>query len=172
MVPLESRMMELVNMAKDEKTYEAHQKDLKTYCQRYDFVKVTVVDAITQAKLPPTPLVTAPPAGAGAAAAAAPNQTASFIKPNIALKPKELTPENTPLEMRAWTSKFRSFYSTSHFDKCTIEDQQAYFLECLDPVLRFRIESKIDIATEIFGRGSCMSAVSYTHLTLPTILLV
>ena len=117
-------------------------------------MKGEIYSAIKVAKLPPAPRITTPPitpAAKSTTASTPSTSTGTFaaavtnpaVKPNLALKPKELTPENTPLEFRALAGKFRSFFSTSNFRYAEIEDQQAYFLDCLDPVLRHTLERKI-----------------------------
>ena len=81
----------------------------------------------------------------------------AHARANLALRPEELTPEHTPQEMRVWLAQFRSYYSTSGFSTCTLEDQHAYFLQCLNPTLRFRVERHVEARTPIFGDAPAAS---------------
>jgi len=79
------------------------------------------------------------------------------IRVNTALKPKELTKEFTPVELRAWSRQFKAFISTSHIDRLETVNQQAYLRSCVDPFLIARIEEKINDDTPLFGEyDSCM----------------
>ena len=74
-------------------------------------------------------------------------------------------PEHTPKEMRVWQAQFRSYYSMSGFSTCTLEDQHAYFLQCLNPTLRFRVEHHVEARTPIFGDApSCIALLEAEFL--------
>ena len=62
------------------------------------------------------------------------------------LKPEKLTLENTPAEQKAWTKRFRAYYSTSKMANLSKEDQQAYFFTCLDRQLEVRIRELVDLS--------------------------
>ena len=123
--------------------FEVHESDLDSYFERFTRTKERAMDAISasQFKMPshlnPASPSQAENAGAGdtanAASAPAPREHA---RANLMLRPEELTPEHSPQEMWVWLAQFRSYYSTSGFSTCTLEDQHAYFLQCLNPTLR------------------------------------
>ena len=74
-------------------------------------------------------------------------------------------PEHMPQEMRVWLAQFQSYYSTSGFNTCTLEDQHAYFLQCLNPTLRFRVEHHVDPLTPVFGNApSCITLLEAEFL--------
>ena len=52
----------------------------------------------------------------------------------------------------------------SGFGRCKREDQQAYFLQCLDSTLAFRLGRHITPATEVFGAGSCIELLEAEFL--------
>ena len=72
-------------------------------------------------------------------------------KINNHLKPFILTKDHTPVELKSWVDRFRTYFSTSRMDLCTIIEQQAYFRSCLDSFLDDRIINKIDANTPVFG---------------------
>ena len=89
----------------------------------------------------------------------------AHARANLALRPEELTPEHTPQEMRVWLAQFRSYYSTSGFSTCTLEDQHAYFLQCLNPTLCFRVERHVGARMPIFGDApSCIALLEVEFL--------
>ena len=143
MASLQGKMQELMESASSTEDFEVHESDLDSYFERFSRTKENAMDAISSSKIKvPSHLHAASPsqvenAGAGDAAhAPAPRAHAHT---NLALKPEELTPEHTPQEMRVWQVQFQSYYSTSGFSTCMLEDQHTYFLQCLNPTLRFRV---------------------------------
>ena len=163
---LEQRMTELLTESTDDEEYEKHQKDLDSYYKKYFKAWGDMQDAIEQAQIRPARRITDPPAAAAGGGAAG-GGAAAATKANLALKPKDLLSTNTPLELRTWIQKFRSYYSTSNFAKLEVEDQQAYFLESLDTALRFKLEKMIDGTTPIFGdNNSCTSYLKNIFLKL------
>ena len=46
--------------------------------------------------------------------------------PNTTLKPDKLTLENSPIEYKHWTKRFRAFYQTSQLQKLGVQDQPEY----------------------------------------------
>jgi len=81
---------------------------------------------------------------------------------NLALKPDPLSLDHTPVELRAWISKFTAFYRTSNLQLLTTEDQQAYLLSYLNSTLCLLIEGKLEPAIEMFGDRSCISILEDT----------
>ena len=71
-------------------------------------------------------------------------------KPNDSLKPKILTRDNTPVEFSMWSLRFKAYYTSSHMEILTLNEQQAYFYACIEPQLVSRIERKVTNATPVF----------------------
>jgi hypothetical protein len=84
---------------------------------------------------------------------------------NDALKPDKLTRDFNPTEFRSWVRKFRAFYTTSHLERCTIEEQQCYFYAYIDVHLETKLKTVIRVTTPIFGdTDSCISALTEEFL--------
>ena len=111
--------------------------------------------AANEIDVPPQPTLETPPTG-----------QSQQMKPQIngALKPSVLNDDFTPVEMRAWVSQFKAFYSTSNMAQCTVEDQQAYLKICVDPNLYLRLSDKVSPTTEIFGEGGCIDLIKEEFL--------
>ena len=54
------------------------------------------------------------------------------VKPNKALEPHVLTKDHTAVEMRAWSRKFKSWYSSSNMQQASLQEQQSYFRMVVD----------------------------------------
>ena len=83
-------------------------------------------------------------------------------KPNEALKPKALSRDAMPAEVRVWMKNFESYHTSSHMQLASIKEQQAYFYSCLDPYLQHRMQSQCQDELPVIapnGVDSCM-----THL--------
>jgi hypothetical protein len=63
-------------------------------------------------------------------------------------------------------AKFRSYNKASHFNRCGVEEQQAYFMACIDPYLEARIVPMVRPATPVLSDAdvSCMSLVKNEFL--------
>ena len=167
--PLRFRMQELMDSAGLEKDFKDHETDLETYMTQYHETIEYVMAAIKEAQEELHPrkdqvsglLEKGKPADAGgdATAAAAAVGKAPVSKANAVLKPELLSSENTPQELRLWLEQFQSYYATSRFDILDVKSQQAYFKQCLDKTLRFRLERRIDGRTPIFGLGDSCEAI-------------
>jgi len=70
-------------------------------------------------------------------------------KPNETLKPKPLTRENNPVELRAWVERFTAFFISSRLSEATEVEQQAHFKACLDAYLNSRLHQHIKPNTPI-----------------------
>ena len=78
--------------------------------------------------------------------------TAPFgVKANSALKPTMLTLEHNPVEMEEWIKAFEAYHSTSNMVKLKMSDQQAYFLQSLDPSITTLIRSEMTPGARLFG---------------------
>ena len=71
-------------------------------------------------------------------------------KANDALKPKTLTRDFTPVEFSMWSQRFKAYYTSSHMETLSLNEQQAYFFACLEAQLVKRIERMVNAATPIF----------------------
>ena len=111
--------------------------------------------AANEIDVPPQPNLETPPTG-----------QSQQMKPQVngALKPSVLNDDYTPVEMRAWVSQFKAFYSTSNMAQCTVEDQQAYLKICVDLNLYLRLSDKVSPTTEIFGEGGCIDLIKEEFL--------
>ena len=67
------------------------------------------------------------------------------------LKPERLTHDASASTFRSWKKCYKAYFDSAQMGSLPCSQQQAYLGNCIDSTLR---------------------AVSYTHLTLPTILLV
>ena len=160
LVPLKSRMQELMASATTEDDFKDYQDDLDSYVTKYNEGVEYVMDAIAGAEKELLPKVRiTDPGDKGTAAAAAPDAKDKLIKANSVLKPETLTTENTPQELRVWIEQFQSYHATSGFDRLEVKSQQAYFKQCLDNSLRFRLERKINDRKPIFGALDSCEAV-------------
>ena len=152
LIPLQARMQELIENSVDEKAFKAHEADLKEYTEKLSEVRQSIMDAISQYLPRKDPVTTNPDADNDgdsyiSAADGGPRQ----MKVNTALRPEKLTTESTPRDLRIWVSQFCSYYETSCMEHVSVEAQQAYFKQCLDKTLRFRLERRIDRRTPIWG---------------------
>ena len=57
----------------------------------------------------------------------------------------------TPEELRAWIRMWSSFYATGNLRRLRLEDQQAWFLRCLDKFLAGRLTAQLKPDTPIFS---------------------
>ena len=81
------------------------------------------------------------------------DQVRPRVKANDALKPFILTRDHTPVEMRTWLRKFKSYYSSSNMKFAPLADQQAYFRNCIDSYLDTRINGTVREDTPIYREG-------------------
>ena len=100
---------------------------------------VTHIEAELKAAITSAAPQAAPAAGGGGGGGAA----AAQPKPNMALKPGELSKEASPIELRAWMAKFRAYFESSDMGRATPLVQQEYFRACLDASLNNRIRPLI-----------------------------
>ena len=135
------KMQQLMETASSMEDFEFHESDLDSYFERLSNTKENALDTIVSSKVKVHGQLNAASPSQSQNVGAGDGNTANAPAPrahagaNLALKLEELTLEHTPQEMRVWQAQFRSYYST-----CTLEDQHAYFLQCLNPTLRFRVE--------------------------------
>ena len=115
----------------------------------------------------PAPALAAPPVT---------NTNSDKIKPNEALKPITLLKTFTPVELRTWIASFKAYHTSSHFEKATIPEQQAYLMQVLEPQLQSHVRSEIDTDTGIFkdpnepSKLSCIKVLEdYFLLTYPLV---
>jgi hypothetical protein len=82
---------------------------------------------------------------------------ALICKPDLALKPEELTSDMSPVVFACWLDSFEAYYDASNMQVKEVAVQQAYFKACIHPSLYSRIESLIIKGqAPILGRnGAC-----------------
>ena len=81
------------------------------------------------------------------------------------LRPKVLTREAQPVELKVWLTRFRAYYAASRMADLDLLIQQEYFRHCLDDYLVERLESKILNATTIIDPIRAGDATCLTMLT-------
>ena len=107
---------------------------------------------------------------------AAPAAHQAKIRPNDSLKPFTLLTSHTPVQLRNWIRKYRTYYSSSNMHMADIKEQQAYFMDCLGSYLETRIQTKIRDTTPIFRDGdegaevSCMELLEDAFIVIHPIL--
>jgi hypothetical protein len=95
------------------------------------------------------------PPVAGAAGGA---PMALICKPDLALKPEELTSDMSPVVFACWLDAFEAYYDASNMQVKELAVQQAYFKACIHPSLYGRIESLIIKGqTTILGQNRACS---------------
>lgn len=89
----------------------------------------------------------------------------------LELKPKTLTRNHTPVELKVWLKRFSAYYVASRMERKDILEQQAHFMSCVDEYLEQKIRSKIEDITpvrEAHGIRSCISTLKeYFLLQFP-----
>jgi hypothetical protein len=156
---VELRLVRLQELDPD--SFDTYKQKINEVEQEYRLAGDATLRVLIEAKMPPAPLLTAPPAGAAGAAAAR-----RVAKIDVSLKPFQLSMDHTPVELRSWVSRYRSYYSTNTMDNLIIENQQAYFKDCLDPKLEARVNTKLQPDTPIFGHDSCTEILQNEFLVL------
>ena len=77
-----------------------------------------------------------------------------------ALKPKPLSQDATPGELRSWKTQFKDWFTSSEMEKFPNHVQRGFFTSCLDKHLFARISQQFTTATEVFSsaanRDACM----------------
>ena len=86
-------------------------------------------------------------------------------RPNEALKPAILGLSNTPAQYRQWKLDFKTYYTSSQMDKCTLEEQKAYFFQLLEQNLALRLQPYIPIGMEIFNENGILQEVDKLFTT-------
>ena len=70
-------------------------------------------------------------------------------KPNDRIRPQRLSTVSTPLQARQFVQQYKVYHTTSGFETRNLQEQQFYFLSCLEGNLRERIESQLTPHTDI-----------------------
>lgn len=108
------------------------------------FTHVRDLRAAAAAAAKPTPTGGTPPAGGASPTTVRPRSV-------DALRPSALTSDHTPVEFRSWLAKFKAYHSASHFDICSISEQQAYLRACLSPDMETKMMSVIHRDTPVIS---------------------
>ena len=133
---------------------EDYSKNMDAEQKRLDMIRERIVDVIRDFDAKSAPQASQQPDTDGQAQKA---------KPNTALKPKHLTMDVTPVELRHWFSKFRAYFSSSHFELSTVEEQQAYLFACLDDPILTLITPDVPVDMPVFVLRSALPSPSYTR---------
>lgn len=78
---------------------------------------------------------------------------------NDTLRPPILSLNNSPVELRQWTEKLRSFFTSNTLATAPIPEQQSYVRQFIDSDLDVRLEIRLDDSIEIFGDNGVVSFI-------------
>ena len=92
-----------------------------------------------------TAQVHAPPAAQQAAPGPAPKA------PTSELKPEKLSNDASMATYRSWGKQFRAYFDAGRFDSLPCTQQQAFLNNCLDDVLRARINREASATTPVYS---------------------
>ena len=89
-------------------------------------------------------------------AAAAPIQAATIPRPSSKpssseLKPKKLTHDASTSTFRTWIKQFKAYFDSAQLGVLPCSQQQAYLCNCLDTVLRARIDREATGTTPVYS---------------------
>jgi len=141
-------------MTLDPGNFDSYDAKLQDELKRASKVNETLYKLIADTRLRPSARRTVPE-----------SLSHTRAKPNESLKPFTLTRDATPVQVRQWIDAFRAWYSSSSMDKCTLEEQHAYFKICLEQELVSRINSKITRDLPVFGEtDSCIAILKAEFL--------
>ena len=102
---------------------------------------------------PPTPIQAAP--------ARANNEP----KIQDGLKPKLLTKDNNPVEVRNWIKQYKLYYRRSAMERAPVEDQRGLLENCLDEDIQRHLHTKCEDDTPIFVNANfptnCIKEIEY-----------
>ena len=90
-------------------------------------------------------------------AAAVPFQAAAqpprpSVKPSSSeLKPEKLTHDDSASTFHTWKKQFRAYYDSAQLGALPRSQQQAYLCNCVDTVLRVRIDRKAAGTTPVYS---------------------
>ena len=97
-----------------------------------------------------------------------PPRPASAKPPATELKPEKLTHDSATTNFRTWKKQFKAYFDSAQLGTLPYGQQQAYLCNCLDTVLRARIDREASITTPVFspvpGLNTCMSILDQTFL--------
>ena len=102
-------------------------------------------------------------------AAPAPRPSSSK-PPSTELKPEKLTHDASASTFRTWKKQFRVYFESAQLGALPCSQQQAYLCNCLDTVLRARIDREASHTTPVYtpiaGLMTCMSILDQTFLEM------
>ena len=104
-----------------------------------------------------------------AQAAPPPNPRPVSAKPPATeLKPEKLTHDASTSTFRTWKKQFRAYFDSAQLGTLPCGQQQAYLCNCLDTVLRARIDREASITTPVYtpinGLVTCIAILDQTFL--------
>ena len=71
--------------------------------------------------------------------------------PTSELKPEKLSNDASMATYRSWGKQFRAYFDAGRFDSLPCTQQQAFFNNCLDDVLRARINREASATTPVYS---------------------
>ena len=93
---------------------------------------------------------------AAAQAIVPPNQAPAAARPTskaptTELKPEKLAHDSTMVNYRTWGKQFRAYFNAGRFDTLPCTQQQAFLNNCIDDVLRARVNREASATTPIYS---------------------
>ena len=84
------------------------------------------------------------------------------------LKPEKLTHDASASTFRTWKKQFRAYFDSSQLGALPCSQQQAYLCNCVDSVLRARIDREATGTTPVYspvvGLFTCIAILDNTFL--------
>ena len=151
---LEESMLKIQELAVDE--YDDLDEKMQEDTTNYE----KIMDKLRSMRIQFEPRLTAPPAPAAAGGARAGPKS----KPMDSLKPKTLTRDSTPVELKEWVIKFTEFFVSSAFKDVSLVEQQAHFKASLDTHLTNRVVRLISPTTPVFPDALAVEKSAMEHL--------
>ena len=97
-----------------------------------------------------------------------PPRPTSAKPPVTELKPEKLTHDASTSTFRTWKKQFKAYFESAQSGTLPCGQQQAYLCNCLDTVLRARIDREASITTPVYtpinGLVTCIAILDQTFL--------
>jgi len=94
------------------------------------------------------------------------------VKVADGLKPKQLSRDSTPVEVRIWIKRFKAYFRSSQMDNMLLSVQQEYFEACLEDVLVERLSDKYNETTPMLNDNVPPGTVTCIGLVLEEFLVL
>ena len=139
---------------KDDINAASYETQLSQVQDSFEQCRLDLVTCLVATRKALAPTVVAPAASAQQASS---SKTQKVID---SLQPSPLSRDASPVELQNWSEEFKAFYSLSKLDLCTVPEQHAFLLKCLDLELASMVRLATNSTTPIFGAiGSCFAVL-------------